>query len=279
MISIGFAMAACMGWGIADFIGGLKSRDVPTLTVIILSNAVGLCVLGSILASSGRPFMDDPNLIWAIPAGLLGIGAMYLLYRSLAIGVMSILAPVSSAGVILPVIWGIYCGETLHTLTMTGILAAFLGIILATIEPGKKKGQIKWTKGLFHALGAAVCTGLYFILIDNASQNDPFWASMILRISTFIFLIPLILIVRSPVKIRKNHLPLIILMGVMDALASFSFALASNSGLLSIAAVVSSLYPAVTIVLSGIIIKEKMNKVQSSGVMLAITGVVLISGF
>ncbi len=327
-MSIGFAMAACLGWGIADFIGGLKSRDLPTLTVLIISNGVGVFLLAAILTcdlqvmGSGRPFLNDPHLIWAVPAGITGIAAMYLLYRSLAMGTMSVLAPISATGVILPVIWGILSGDTLSGLKLTGMAAAFLGTMLAAMEKNKDNGKIKWTHGIQHALGAAICIGFYFILMDKACQTDPLWASMIMRTTTFIFLIPVILISRSPgfgrpiakdrlqnylifcfqntqsfkgfwkqvlpfrvfrssyfVTIPKSPLAIIIFMGVMDTLAAFAFALATRSGMLSIVAVISSLYPAVTVLLSAVIIREKLRAVQSSGVLLAILGVVLISGF
>ncbi len=284
-MSIGFAMAACLGWGIADFIGGLKSRDLPVLTVLIISNGVGVVLLGTILVGSGRSFSIDPNLVWAVPAGITGIAAMYLLYRSLAMGTMSILAPISATGVILPVIWGIISGDTLSGLKLTGMAAAFLGTILAAMEKSKDDGKIKWTNGIQYALGAAVCIGFYFILMDNACETDPLGASMIMRTTTFILLIPVILISRSPVSRRsikaipKGHLAIIAFMGVMDTLAAFSFALATRSGMLSIVAVISSLYPAVTVLLSAVIIRERFGRVQSSGVILAILGVVLISGF
>ena len=119
--------------------------------------------------------------------------------------------------------------------------------------------------------------GLYFILMDSASVADPLYASVIMRAFTLFFLISAVLIFRHPMLIRKAHLPLVALMGVVDTLAAFAFALAANSGMLSIVALISSLYPAVTVMLSTIIIRERLNMIQSSGVALAIMGVMLIS--
>ena len=278
MISIGLAMTACMGWGIADFIGGLKSRDIPTLMILIISNGVGLCLLGAILAGSAKPVTSDPSLAWAVPAGIVGIGAMYLLYKSLSMGTMSILAPVSATGVILPVIWGIINGDQLTVLTMAGMAVAFAGTLLAVMEPTKENHRSRWTKGFGHALGAAVCIGFYFILMDKASGTDPLWASMIMRSSTFAFLIPVILVARIPFALKARHLPVIVLMGMVDTMAAFAFAMAAQSGMLSIVALISSLYPAVTVLLSAVIIRERINRIQTTGVVLAIAGVVLISG-
>lgn len=279
MLSVGFALAACMGWGIADFIGGFKSRNVPTLTVMIISTLAGLCCLGSILVCSRSGLPQDPHLIWALPAGIFALGAMYLLYQSLAMGTMSLLAPVSATGVVLPVIWGIVCGDTLSGLQTTGMAAAFIGTLLAVTEFGRKSGRLRATRGIFHALGAAACAGFYFIFMDTAAHTHPLWATMILRVTIFVFLVPLVLATKSPVRIRTNDLSWIIFMGVVDVGAAFSFAAATSTGMLSIVAIISSLFPAVTVLLSTLIIRERLKPVQSSGVFLAIIGVVLISGF
>ena len=277
MYSLGFALAACLGWGIADFIGGLKSRSLPTISVLIISNLSGTALLGLVLAATARPLIYTPDLLWAAPAGLAGFVAMFLLYRSLSLGTMSILAPISATGVILPVIWGILGGDELPGLKMAGMAAAFAGTLLAAMEPDRLSGQVQWTKGLPYALGAALLTGLYFIFMDAASQTDPHWACMIMRISTMVFLLAAIAVRRRKVAFRNRHLPYIALMGFLDAMASYAFALATNSGLLSLVAVVASLFPAVTVLLSTMILKERLNRAQLLGVVLAIVGVAMIS--
>ncbi|MCP4022507.1 MAG: DMT family transporter [Desulfobacteraceae bacterium] len=279
MLSIGLSIAACMGWGIADFIGGYKSRHLPTLTVLVFSTISGFFCLGVLLLFQGNPFPGDPMIFWAIPAGGIGIVAMFLLYKSLAVGSMSVLAPISATGVILPVMWGVMQGDDLSQVKMAGICAAILGSILAAMEKGPDNTKKKWAQGIELALGAAVCIGLYFIVMDNACQKDPLWATTIMRTTTIIFLIPMVFFARAPVKIHPGHLPLIICMGLVDTLAAFSFALATSYGMLSIVSVISSLYPAVTVLLSTLIVGERIRKVQSSGVVLAMIGVVLISGF
>ncbi|MCG8618374.1 MAG: DMT family transporter [Desulfobacterales bacterium] len=298
MVSVGFAVAACMGWGIADFIGGLKSREIPTLRVLIIANGTGVVLLGCILAASGRPMPVDAGLLWAVPAGLTGIAAMYLLYRSLAVGTMSVLAPISATGALLPVVWGLFAGEVLSVAAITGLATAFLGAVLAAMEPGNSQGSNpkgspqgdvnsgRWTCGIHLALGAAVCIGFYFILMDRACVSDPLWASAAMRSTTFVFLLPLILLnglagpAGNGAKPKlSSYLPLIIFMGMMDTLAAFSFTLAASSGMLSIAAVVSSLYPAVTVVLSALVLKERLRPVQLTGVVLAMAGVAMVTVF
>ena len=279
MFSIALSLTACIGWGIADFIGGFKSRALPTLSVLLIANITGVFCLFLIISVSNSKLPNDANLIWSLPAGLIGLAAMYLLYRSLSIGVISILAPVSATGVIIPVVVGITLGDNLSCLQLSGMILAMVGTMLAVMETNGNTGKVTMTKGIHLALGAAVCVGLYFILMDKASDSHPLWASMIMRCSTLVFLIPLILISRTSVKFEKSHLPWICIMGVVDTIAAFSFAVATSEGMLSIVSILSSLYPAVTVLLSAFIIKERLNKAQSTGVILAISGVALISVF
>lgn len=279
MLSITLSIVACFGWGIADFIGGLKSRSLPTLIILIISTLTGIFLLVGILLFSDIPFPHDPLLFWAIPAGFIGVGAMFLLYRSLALGTMSVLAPISATGVILPVVWGIFSGDTLSGFCIMGIVIAVIGSLLAVMEKDPKKKGKKLTKGIGLAAGSAFFVGLYFITMDMACTYHPVWASMIMRSSTLLFLIPLIFFTKTSVRISRTHLPLICFMGIMDTVAAFCFAMATFKGMLSQVAVISSLYPAVTILLSTIITGERIQKIQVSGVILALAGVTLISVF
>ena len=281
MVSIGFALAACMGWGIADFIGGLKSRQIPTFKVLLIANATGVLLLGSILGLSGHPMPAEAGLAWAVPAGIMGIAAMYFLYRSLAVGVMSVLAPISATGALLPVGWGLFNGEALCPAALAGLFMAFTGAVLAARSPAGSEESGRWTRGVNLALAAAVCIGFYFILMDMACESDPLWASAVMRTTTFLILLPAISLRRQNCNGTKprlgSYLPSIIFMGAMDTLAAFAFTLAASRGILSISAVVSSLYPAVTVLLSAFILGERLQPVQLAGVVLTLIGVVQVS--
>ncbi len=279
MISITLSIFACFGWGIADFIGGLKSRSLSTLSILMISSITGTIVLGLILLLMRSPLPNDSGLMWAFLTGPVGIMAMYLLYKSMAIGTMSILAPISATGVILPVIWGIVHGDSLSGLSMVGITITILGSILAVMERGIQGNQIILTKGLGLSVGSALFVGIYFILMDVACANNPIWASMIMRASTLFVLIPLLFFVRVKINTVRAQYPYIVLMGIMDTMAAFCFAIATSKGMLSEVAVISSLYPVVTVALSAVIVKERIHRIQYSGVFLALTGVMLISSF
>jgi drug/metabolite transporter (DMT)-like permease len=225
------------------------------------------------------PLPEDPGLIWAVLAGPVGLVAVYLLYRSLAIGTMSILAPISATGVILPVIWGISQGDRLSGWSLVGISIAILGSLMAVMEKGLDQNPAKLTKGVGLAIGSAFFVGSYFILMDTACTHHPLWAAMIMRASALCALSPLVLFAKVKVGIGRAQLPYIVFMGIVDTLAAFCFAMATSKGMLSEVSVISALYPAVTVMLSALILKERIRIIQYSGVVLALTGVALISTF
>ena len=277
MFALSLSLAACFGWGIADFLGGLKSRHLPTLTVLTVSNIFGVAMIFALVCLRGTPLPDDPALWWAVGGGIAGIIAMFLLYKALAIGPMSVIAPISSLGAILPLSFGLTTGDELTILQTIGIPTAIAGTLLAVREKGEKKKKATRSKGVWMALASAVAVGCFLIIMDHASAVDPYWSALIMRSSYGVFLTPFVLLLRPPLKVGRLHLPGIITLGVVDALAGFAFALATTVGMLSLVAVVGSLYPAVTILLSSVVLKERLLPTQYVGVTLALAGVILIS--
>ena len=273
------SVIACFGWGIADFIGGYKSRELNVLSILAISNLSGLLLISIMILYKGQPLPGDLYLIWAVLAGPIGITAMVLLYRSLAVGVISILAPISATGVILPVLWGLYRGDTMSGVSMLGIFMAVLGCLLAVMETRPGRNKKKLTRGVGMALGAAVLVGLYFIFMDHASTHHPVWAAFILKATTTFCLEPVVIISRSSMAVGRPQFLILLFMGLADAAAALSFALAASGGMLSQVAVISSLYPAVTVILSACIVKERITRFQAAGVVLAIAGVAMISAF
>ncbi len=280
MFTIGLSLTACLGWGIADFIGGIKSRQMPVVSVLMISNIFAVSILGMIIFLRGDMLLFTPIILWAVLGGLVSLTAMFLFFRALSVGSMAVVTPISACGVILPVIWGYISGDSLTTMQSLGIISAILGSILLSRDTGKSNSNKKdGTKGVVLAIFAAIFVGLYFITMDQAAKMDPCWASFISRISYWIILGPVFFIKRPPVKITqlKTHFPAIIAMGTIDALAGFAFVTATSIGLLSIVAVIGSLYPAITIILSILILRERPRGVQSYGAGLALMGIVLVA--
>jgi drug/metabolite transporter (DMT)-like permease len=277
VLAVSLSLAACLCWGIADFLGGLKSRELPIITVLVASGVIGLSLILSIVGVRGEALPTNPKLLLAVAGGMVGVMAMIMLYRAFAVGSMAIVAPISASGAILPVLVGLATGDNPAQSQMLGMVAAIGGSVLAAQERDSGGTYKRLAAGADLAASSAVAIGIFFIVMDQASEVDPFWASLLMRGSYCLFLLPIVLLVRPSLRVGRSHLPAIVTMGIVDALAGFAYALATTKGMLSIVSVLASLYPAVVVLLSVTILRERPQPVQFIGVVLAMGGVVLIS--
>jgi drug/metabolite transporter (DMT)-like permease len=278
MLALSLAFAACLGWGIGDFLGGLKSRVVPVLTVLALSCLSGLALTAVLVVLRGTPPPADPALFFAVAAGAVGALGLLCLFRGMAVGSMAMVAAVSATGVALPVLVGLYGGDDPSGLQMIGMAAAVVGAVMAVRDKGANPAGANVAAGAGLALGAAVAFGSFFILIDLAGRSDPLWAALLVRLSEALCLLPAVLVTKPALRAARSHLPAILGVGIFDALGVYAFTLATTQGMLSVVSVVGSLYPAVTVSLAAIILREWPRRVQLAGISLAICGVALISG-
>lgn len=277
MIALSLSLAACLGWGVADFLGGLKSRRLSVFSVLMLSSFFGLAAILVIVLVRGVAPPADPALLLAVVGGVAGVAAMFFLYRGFSIGSMAIVAPISATGVILPVIVSLAAGDRPTLLQQIGIAAAIMGTVLASREKNNGTKGSRLATGVGLAVGSAFAAGIFFVVMDQASEADPYWAAFLMRFSYFVFLIIIFLLKRPAVQAGKKHLPAIIVLGICDALAGFAYALATTRGMLGLVAVMGALYPAVTVLLSMLILHERPQRTQFIGVLLAVGGITFIS--
>ena len=277
MVALSLSLAACFGWGVADFLGGLKSRQLPVFSVLLVSSFFGLLTILGIVLIRGVAPPHDPALLLAVGGGLAGVAAMFFLYRGLSIGSMAIVAPISATGVILPVIVSLAGGDSPTLLQKLGMAVAIIGAVLASREKNNNGNGSRLATGVGLAAGSAVAAGIFFVVMDVASEADPYWAAFLMRFSYFSLLIIIFLLRRPAVRTGKIHMPAMIVLGICDALAGFAYALATTRGMLGLVAVVGALYPAVTVLLSMLILRERPQPEQLMGVILAVGGVTFIS--
>jgi len=277
LVALSLSLAACFGWGVADFLGGLKSRQLSVFSVLLVSSFFGLgTILGIVLIRGVAP-PDDPALLLAVVGGLAGVAAMFFLYRGLSIGSMAIVAPISATGVILPVIVSLAGGDSPTLLQKLGMAAAIIGAVLASREKNNDGNGSRLATGVGLAVGSAIAAGIFFVAMDVASEADPYWAAFLMRFSYFALLIIIFLLRRPAVRTGNIHMPAMVVLGICDALAGFAYALATTRGMLGLVAVVGAQYPAVTVLLSMLILRERPQPAQFMGVILAVGGVTFIS--
>jgi drug/metabolite transporter (DMT)-like permease len=274
-MSIVLALAASVMWGVADFRGGLASRRHPLLTVLVVSQAAGLVGLLAVVAVRGVDYAAGA-LAAGVGAGLLGALAISAFYRSLAIGSMSIAAPVLATSAAVPVVAGLATGDRPSALQSAGIALALAGVILAAREPSSEHPAAAAQRRSFAlAVVAMLAIGLELVLLAEAADTDPLFGVATARATSLSVVLVAALLLRPP--LARSALPDLALIGVLDAFANLAFAAATTGAFLSIVAVLSALYPVVTVALAHRHLGERLAGPQRVGVVLALLGVGAIS--
>lgn len=243
--------------------------------VLLVSQPVGLALTLMLLplAGSGASTADWAVGIAAGAAGALGLAAFYL---ALAIGTVSVVAPIGALGVAVPVTVGLAGGEEPAGIQLAGLVVAIAGVLVVSREEGLvRKPVARRSIGL--ALVSALGFGTFFTGLDIAAEADTFSSIAAARVGGVATVVAIVVAIRPPLRIARGDLPVLAVIGSLDILANALYAIASTEGLLPVVAVGGSLYPAFTILLAHLFLKERLRSAQWSGVALALVGVVLIA--
>jgi drug/metabolite transporter (DMT)-like permease len=257
----------------SDFLGGLQSRRRPLLTVIFLTQAAGFAAIMISLAARGQGPPSGAGWIgWSALASVAGVTGLSAFYRGLATGAMGVVAPISSAAAVVPLVVGLAIGERPTALQAAGIALAIVGVVMASREEG---GASAAGAGL--AIIAALGFGGFFVGIAQASESDVLWALGASRAFSFTFLACAVLAVRPELPRTARGYADLAAIGVLDTTANLLFALATTQGLVSVVAVLGSLYPIVTVLLARFVLHERLRTLQRVGAVGALAGAALIS--
>ena len=274
LATIIFGLAASLFWGSGDFSGGLASRRANVSSVVTAAYAVGFVLLVALALIWREPFPSPMDMLWGALAGLAGATGLISFYSALAIGRMGIAAPVSAVlTAALPVIFNAFTVGLPGSLPLGGFALALLAIGLIS-RPEQAKGR---PEGLGLALLAGCGLGCFFILISRVNHDATFWPLAVARFTSVLSLSIVVLIRRQPKLPTLTVAPLVLLAGVLDAIGNAFFVLAAHTGRLDVAAVLSSLYPAATVLLAALVLRERVTRIQAIGILLALVAVPLIS--
>jgi drug/metabolite transporter (DMT)-like permease len=273
LVAAALALAAAASWGVGDFLGGLKSRSLNPIAVLIVAQPIGLALLAIWVAARGEG-PPGSSVLWACLASVLGTTGLVAFYRGMATGALSIVAPIAGAGAAIPVIWGLARGDHPSSLQELGFVAALVGVILASFE--RRPQAARLAAGAGWAAIAMLAFGGYYIPMHAASHGDFLWAAFVFRL-TSTTLIAMAWLVLRPRRARRADLPALASIGVLDTGGNVCFAAASAKGLVSVVSVLASLYPVVTVLLARAVLHERVHRSQELGIALALGGIVLIS--
>jgi drug/metabolite transporter (DMT)-like permease len=262
-------------WGTGDFIGGMATRRSTPFTVVTLTGLVGVVVMIPAALLAGEPVPSGATVAWAVAAGLCGAAGVAALYRGLASGAAAIVAPTSAVvAAALPVLAGSILEGLPPASDLAGIAVGLAGIWLVSRVPDASTATGR--SGLVLGLLAGAGFGGFFILIAQVEEGVLFTPLVFSKLTALIFgLIVLSLQRRGLPSLRRN--PLALVSGVFDAGGNLFFLYAAQTTTLAVAAVLASMYPAVTVGLSAVVVHERVRRLQAAGVVLCLVAVGLIS--
>ncbi len=269
------ALLSAVVWGASDFVAGVLSRSLRPVVVVAWSQLIALALLTAIVLVQGLPLHGYAG--WAPCAALAGMaGALGLLsfYAALSTGTMGVVAPIAAVGAAIPVLLGVLTGEQPSPVAWAGIAVALLGVILAS---GPELQQGLGARPVLLAAVAAIGFGVALFALDRGARISLVHTLWGMRLTSGVGFLALAVVARSLGGVTVRQVPILVAVGTSDLLANALFGMASSSGLVSIAAVLGSLYPVVTIVLARYVLHERLRPVQVLGSALAMAGVVLIA--
>ena len=273
MFAAALALAAAASWGVGDFFGGLKSRTLNPVAVLIVAQPIGLGLLAVWVAVRGQG-PPGSAVLWACLAAVLGTTGLIAFYRGMAAGALSIVAPIAGAGAAIPVIWGLARGDHPSGYQELGFAAALIGVVLASFE--RKPEAARLAAGVGWAAIAMLAFGAYYIPMHAASHGDFLWAAFVFRLTSTTIIAAAWLALRPP-GAKRTDLPVLASIGVLDTGGNVFFAAASAKGIVSVVSILASLYPVVTVLLARAVLHERVHRSQELGIALALAGIVLIS--
>jgi drug/metabolite transporter (DMT)-like permease len=271
------ALGASLFWGFADFGAGAATRRLPVFVVAAVSQTAGLVAAAAVVLATADGTPSARQFAWAAFAGLVGLLGLSFFYRALAMGTMGIVGPITATAAIVPVAYGLGRGERPSTLQGIGVGLAVVGVIAASLEPGTEGNRRRIGVGVGFALAAAFSFGWSLIGLSRAAPGGVAWAILTMRLAAVPVGVLLALTLQRRAPASSRAWLLLIGVGVTDVGATILYGEATTRGLLSVVAVLSSLYPIVIVVLARVLLSERIARGQLAGVAVALAGVALIS--
>ena len=277
------ALCSAVLYGAADFLGGLASRAASTVAVVVWTQASGLLALILLLPVLPEASPSSADMNWGLAAGVAGSAGVALLYRALAIGTMAIVAPTTAVcAVVVPAVASVWLGERPSLATVSGILVALVAIVLVSqqrVEAPAGDALHDRTRrlppGLDLALLSGVAIGFFFLFLAQTSDAAGLWPLLTARgISVGLF--GAIALRQASLRMPARILTIAVACGVLDMFANACYLMAVRGGPLTAVVTLSSLYPASTVMLARVVLRERFSGLQAVGIAAALVAVVLI---
>jgi drug/metabolite transporter (DMT)-like permease len=250
--------------------------------VVAVSQLYGLALIVLLVPAFPPDTYTMADFLWGAAAGMSGGAGLVGLYRGLARARMGVVAPITAGvGAIVPAVFGLLAGDRPSSLASLGVVIALVAIFIVSRAPRASEedpgGRWAGSKGIPEALAAGVGFGAFFIFLSNTAPDSGVWPLVGARFASLALLWVILAALPGTVSIRAETNLLILGAGLLDIIANALFLYATRGGLLTIVAVLSSLYPAATVLLARVVLHERLSRSQAGGVALAIVGIALVA--
>jgi drug/metabolite transporter (DMT)-like permease len=276
-VTVVLGLLAALLYGVGDFAGGLASRAHSAVTILLYSYPVG-AVLMAILLPFVPGELTGRVVLFGTLGGLAGLMGVSIMYQLMVTAPMNVISPVTAVlAAIVPVFVGVTIGERPGASAWAGIALGLAAVILVSRTTDDHPHGRIGARVIALAFLSGVGFGLYFVFLARAGHDAGLWPLLVSRVASAIAIVPLAASMRSIAVVRGRPLAIALVAGFCDAMANLFFLLAAHAGLLSLASVLTALYPAVTVLLAVVFLHEHTSRIQRFGLLLAAGSVVLIT--
>jgi drug/metabolite transporter (DMT)-like permease len=270
------ALSGAVLWGVGDFLGGFASRRLAVLAVLAISQAIGLAGVALWVWIANDPFPGLSEILPAAAAGVAGLIGLAALYRGLAVGAMGIVAPISAASPLVPLAVDTARGMAPAALQWLGIVLVLGGIVALAREPSGV-GTTRIAAGAGLAVVAALGFGGFVVGLDAGSDESAPWAVVAARSASVAIALAAAALTSTSLRSPVRFLPVLVGVGAFDTGANVCVAFATTKGAAGIVAVLSALYPIVTVVLARLVLDERLSVARRAGGVTALAGAALVA--
>jgi drug/metabolite transporter (DMT)-like permease len=276
MLAALLALASSLCYGSSDVIAGLQARRRSVWSVLAVSQPAALLVAGVLLVARWSPASDTGLVLVALLGGVALAAAAVLYYHALRSGTMSVVAPIASAGVLVPVLVGLASGDEVSTLQYVGMALAIAGILFSSRVEARGDGPTSLGSVLL-AVGSAVCFGLVMVALAAGADEDVYWSVFALRLGATAAILIYLVVRRPRLQVTLRAVPALVAVGILALLANLLYTAATTVGYLSVVAVLASLAPVVVAVLAGVVLHERLSHAQLGAALVVLAGVVCLA--
>lgn len=276
-MAVVLALISALVYGTSDYLGGRATRSAPLFAVTLVTQATTVTLAVLLVTVERAPFPGSTDIAWSVGAGLMSLVGILTFYEALAKGAMTVVAPITAVvSAVVPVAVGVATGERPSAVALVGVALALVAVALVSGVGGRAERPTRPRIAAL-AVAAGLGFGLLFVFLDRTSDDSGFWPLCIGQLASFPIVVTLVVVRRVQVSRLGRSAGLAVAAGGLAISANVTYLLATREGLLSLVAVVSSMYPATTVGLATALDGERMTRSQIVGLVLAVVAVAMVA--